>query len=263
MALDFFGEHRYSKSSKKQPNMAQTFFQFSRLSNGIPYLVTVLEVNDQVKAMAPQLVTVEIPYTAREDGLPASGELSKALRVEGAIISLLGSDFLYLGHITHAGKVKVAFHSSRPASPSLTVKTGFLQKQTVLLETRLDPQWLWFESNMAPSSVEKEIGRNQELARTLAQHGDDPSKEREIDFFAHFGAKQNALTFVNQVITCGFILDPAGISETDDQPYPFTVSLKKPGKTEPYALAEACAYLRSEAEAQQGIFDGWGCGVVK
>ncbi len=243
--------------------MEPTFYQFNRPNNGLPYLVTVRDVDGLTMSLTPHLVTAEIPFKARPDGLPDSGELSKALRIEDSIIAKLGSDFIYLGHITHSGNVKVVFHSSKAAPSNLVIKTGLLQKVTIELATRLDPQWLWFDANMAASPIEKEIGRNQALIQTLAQHGDVSSKERDIDFTSYFDTRDQAQTFADAVTANGFTLGKSGIYETDSPDQPFTVSLVKFGKAEPLALAQDCAFLRAQTEAQQGVFDGWGCGIVK
>ena len=242
--------------------MERNYFLAARTESGLPRLITVAEITNEERQQFPYVLLIDLPYRALDNELPARGELDRVVAIEEKLIATLGKDVLHLGHITFQGKMKVAFASSQEVPPSLTVKTGFLKKQTYTVEARKDPSWAWFEYNMQLTPLEIEAARLRQIIQALTSHGDVPSKAREVEFFSYFPSRELAEKFVESVKPEGFQLEPSGIHCGDHEKRPYSAVLLKTTTVESDTLANTYVYLRKQAAEFDGEFDGCGCNVV-
>ncbi|MGI8923481.1 MAG: DUF695 domain-containing protein [Fimbriimonadales bacterium] len=222
----------------------------------MPRLISVADVRSDKRERLPYAITVRLPYRAQENGLPAKGELGRVMDLEEKVMDALEPmGVLHLGHTTSNGEMKVFLYSREQVTELLTVKAGLLKKETLKLESRLDPDWSIYEMEMAPSEMEYERAKFHQLFEVLDGHGDVASKPREVDFKAIFSTETQRSAFMNDVAAEGFLPSPEPVWEGDDGK--FWCELIKTTSVEPDVICAETAYLRRKAELHGGEFDGW------
>jgi hypothetical protein len=234
---------------------------FVRQLDGQPQVITVAEAGPDERKSLPYLVLARMRVEAREDGLPADGELSRTGKIEDRVAPALKDiNALHLGHICGAGYITAALAAKSSAPEFITVKTGLLKKETVALESRHDPEWSWFAQEMEPTPVEYEMSQNIGLHQTLSEYGNDPSKERPVDFACFLPTEAARDRFVEESSQKGFRLGEEGVWSNDQKHF---VQVTCDMNTEQEAIGEKCADLRASAKNLGGDLDGWACPVVQ
>lgn len=242
--------------------MSAPYLLFSREEAGLPKIVTTVALNPEERPNLPFQVTARLPYQAKDNGLPVNDELNRVARIEDQLVEALKPlGGLHLGHITSAGAMLVAFRMPEKAPVEITVKTGLLRKEQVELISRHDPEWVWYETEMAPDEIESEMGRNQQLLITLQEHGDQHQKPRPVDFGAFFPTADARSAFLAAIHADGYRLTPVGIWEPEGT-NSFWCEVVIETDVQPRSIATRCAYLRRQARQQGGDFDGWATPIV-
>jgi len=238
-----------------------SYFIFTREESGLPKILQLAEH----KIGEPNLqfvVIARLPFKTLNNGLPAQGELSRLSLIEDKLIKeFIPTGAIHLGHITFNGVMQVVFQSIAPLPPEITIKTGLLSKQVIPLDVRRDPNWSWYYSEMAPTPVEREWARNQQLFETLRKHNDHHATPRQVDFWAYFATAEERAKFLDAVTSQGYSLTSESTAPTPS-PLPFGCEFAIVTGIEPHAIAERCAALRAETDRLNGDFDGWACPVI-
>lgn len=204
----------------------------------------------------PFLVLAKLAYEARENGLPAGKELSRVGRIEEALLEALRPHrAIDLGHITGNRVLVAAFAVGQPPPSSLTVKLGWLQKETIVLECKSDPTFSWYLSEMMPSEIEKEISISRMLLQKLVEMGDILERPRPVDFSVIFPTPETREAFLAVVLANGYrIGQPNWTSKGEEL---FWCEIVKETAIVPTTIAAHCVYLRKTAREHGGEFDGW------
>ena len=142
-------------------------------------------------------------------------------------------------------------------SSAVTVKTGLLSRQTVDLESRLDPDWLWFDNELALTPLEYEVNRNRPLLQKLGEMGDVAETPRPVDFTFYFEDDSSRQAMLRELGTQGFALNDEGCWMVSDDPRPYRFSVFLITSIKEEKIAQICGDLRDCAERHRADFDGW------
>ena len=234
---------------------------FAREEGRTVKVIQAAEVEYSERLKRPHAVTAFLPYEAQDNGLPAKGELQRLGKLEDQIeeaLRPLGA--IRAGHVNGNGAMRIVFYSRTAGPASVTVKAGLLKKETIALESRLDPEWSLFELDLEPTAIERHRSRFHTLHQTLAKHGDMFEKTRPVDFAARFPTEAARNFFMSEVRVRGF--EPSAKPTWEPAPDDFWCELVKQTPIEPNIIAPESVYLEEVARKHGGDFDGWACTVT-
>ena len=168
-----------------------TYDAFSRHEAGVPRILLVADIPQEIRDQYPYAVTTLLSYRARDNGLPLAGEFDRISALEGKIIhALRQSGYLHAGHITGNGNSRVVFYGPENGPALVEVKTGLLSKTKVELAYRHDPNWEIFRHELEPTEFEFETCRSRPLMTKLKEVGDNHATVRTVDFAAKFASNE-------------------------------------------------------------------------
>lgn len=227
--------------------------------------LTLITVNSQPVDFSryPFHVTVNLPYQAQSNGLPAGKELQRVGNLEEKLGEALGSAVIHLGHVTGRGRLRVAFRSRTAAPAELKVKTGFLKTEMIPIHSAHDPEGMIYKREMRPEGHEIELCLNHELLDVLEREGDQSHTPRWVDFSAQFPSCEARAAFVEAVVAEGFIVTDRGLWEDQGRPIEYWCEVKRETSVEADTIGRFTMFLRAEAARHQGEFDGWACPVIR
>ncbi|CAH1692202.1 hypothetical protein CHELA1G11_21045 [Hyphomicrobiales bacterium] len=108
-----------------------------------------------------------------------------------------------------------------------------------------------------PSAAAQQRMSNRDVLRALAERGDDHDAPRTIEHFAYFKTAAGRQAFISAVEKRGFAvrdIDPERRGE-------FPLVFRREDK--PAAIDSITDGLVPLIDENQGVYDGWGCEVVK
>lgn len=255
---------RISVRLQAEPGKSETnFILVERAEAGFPKIILIADLGAEERVGNKYLSLCKLPYRGRPSGLPEEQELSQAIRTEDALIKLFGKERVYVGHTFCHNVMTMAFYGAKPAPKSIVIETASGKPVKVATESRLDPKWLWFDINLRPTPIERELNDNRGLLDTLANQGDVASKTRQVDFTAYFKSRDRAVAFAAHVATKGYKLTHQGIWKAEDGSQVVGCEAALTTTLEPITMAKNCLYFRTQAAAYGGDFDGWACPVTK
>lgn len=240
------------------PEMEVEYALANRTRDGMPLLVTVAALPTTVRENRPNLLIARLPYKERPNGLPAGNELNRVGRLEEALsVSLVQKGAVHVGHFTGGGQMVAAWYGPTGIPTTHWVRTGLLSRQEIVLESRADGAWLWYDNELSLSPYEHEASRNCALLEKLSQMGDVASRVRPVDFTFFFDEEAQRQVMLSELLAEGFRIGEEGCWTSDghSQPYGMTVCLDT--SIEEETIARICASLRVRAEGHQADFDGW------
>lgn len=242
--------------------MELDYVLFSRQQQGLPILITAAIVGESLRAAHPYCLSFTLPFSKREDGLPAGQELSRVSRLEDQVCEALtdaNSSVIQVGHVTGNGVMRVFIYSDSAHQGLISVKTGLFKKEAIPIESRKDASWAVYELELEPTPMEREISTIQPVLDQLIKAGDVPSKPRVVDFAAKFPSHEKRSAFLEIVGEEGFTTTEKQLWEVAGQ---YWCELNKTTAVESETIAGHNAYLRQSAEGCGGEFDGWGCPIA-
>lgn len=129
-------------------------------------------------------------------------------------------------------------------------------------EVTEDNDWKTYFDFLYPNDYEMQTIQNQKVIANLQQHGDNSEKEREVDHWLYFPAEDNREQFIRKVEAMGYKVLSKTISE-GNKDYPYQLNISRQDNTEWSNVNEYVWELVTLAGDNGGIYDGWGCIIVK
>ncbi len=204
---------------------------------------------------------------ADADGFPSRKELDGPVAgVEDALERIAGKELggRYVGRITSGGMV--VFFSYVPnatiAKERINAALPAFNDYRFQINAKPDPEWKDYFKILYPTPEELQGLLNDGVLRNLAEHGDQHSMPREVDFLIRFADETSRARFRKAVEAAGYeIRDESHAEEPGKLPYKLQIWLDMPLDKE--TIDETCLDLMDLAEACDAKFDGWETSIMK
>lgn len=201
------------------------------------------------------------------DGFPNRKELDGPIAgVEDALARIAGKELggRYVGRITSGGMVVYFCYvpNANIARERINAGLAAFNDYRFQLSAKKDPEWKDFFKILYPNAEEMQGLANDAVLRTLAEHGDDHSISREVDFSIRFADEPSRKRFRRAVEAAGYGVRHEDLQETaETRPYELRIWLDTPVDKE--TIDDTCFDLMDLAEACNAKFNGWETSVMK
>lgn len=216
------------------------------------------------------LATATIPYTFQPDGLPIQAEWDRLSFLEDKLtneIAPYGS--ILLGRLCALGKCSITYACTCQPPQVVKLKIGFLRSELCRLEVVEDPNWTWFNLNLAPTSLEEHRFNNRSKLERMSATG---TKNWIFSFAAVFQSPDQLQVFAEQVGNAGYRVvnsEQARATVLAAREVDFWVEEEMEGGywcefsrvmgLQEESLATLCAELDKQINICGGQYGGWGC----
>lgn len=234
---------------------------------GSRFVGLIALVGAEGRERATTLGIIRIPYDAAPNGLPKQGELKRAGDIEDAVVEVLEArGAIYIGRLSGAGCMTAYFYAPSgllPDAVSVRVKSWLGKRERRLeVETRLDPMWTFYESELMPTPAECEADHSRPLLEKLREHGDKHEVPRAVDFTFIFPTGEGRADFLARMAARNIFLNREGAWENfDGEGWPYWCSVEFTTSIDSVTIGSVCADFRALARSCGGDMDGWACHV--
>ena len=242
---------------------------FIRLERGKPALISLdLDARPSGKGDDKHLCLLAMQLRqADADGFPSRKELDGPVAgVEDALERIAAKELggRYVGRITSGGMVVFFCYvpNATIAKERINAALPAFNDYRFQLNAKADPEWKEFFKILYPNPEELQGLMNDGVLRDLAEHGDQHSVPREVDFRIRFADKASRTRFRKAVEAAGYeFREESHSPELGQHPYGLQIWLEMPVDKE--SIDETCLDLMDLAEACDAKFDGWETSTVK
>lgn len=167
-----------------------------------------------------------------------------------------------IGRVRGEGDWQLYFYAPGGSVPNAEIESlvSANQSRPYWVDSKEDSEWSFYRDFLFPSDERYQWMKDRSVVERLAESGDDPSAERDIDHFVYFDNERNRTVFVDRTAAIGFRVDH--LSSHPDSTRPYGVQLIRRDRTELQAIHEAVMQLVDLANEFEGEYDGWGAPVV-
>ena len=249
--------------------MALGWNMFIRNEGGKPALIALdVDARPAGDGKDPHLCMVAMRLRqADADGFPSRKELDGPIAgVEEALARIAGKELggRYVGRITSGGMVVYFCYvpNANIARERINAGLAAFNDYRFQFNAKNDPQWAEFFRILYPTAEEMQGMANEGVLRSLAEHGDQHSIPREVDFRIAFADEASRKRFRKAVEAAGYgVRKEDRDDSSDDLPCRLQIWLEMPVDKE--TIDETCLDLMDLADACNAKFDGWETAVVK
>lgn len=242
---------------------------FLRLERGKPALISLdLDARPSGKGDDKYLCLLAMQLRqADADGFPSRKELDGPVAgVEDALERVVSKELggRYVGRITSGGMVVFFCYvpNATIAKERINAALPAFNDYRFQLNAKADPEWKDFFKILYPNPEELQGLMNDGVLQNLAEHGDQHSIPREVDFRICFADESSRTRFRKAVEAAGYeFRGESHSAESDQLPYKLQIWLEMPVDKE--SIDETCLDLMDLAEACDAKFDGWETSIVK
>ena len=226
------------------------------LDLGLKEIAPVAEKSNLIRF----LITMQKP---REDGMPNNDENERLLAIEENVVNNLSSshDAIFAGRFTSEGKRQLFFYVGDTQDCRQTVEATMSKYSTYEFEFHQeeDKKWECYLKFLYPAPHEYQIIMNGRQMRILEEQGDDASKERLVDHWIYFKTEADMQKFTAEIKKHNFEI----ISSKQDEEKIFVMNVGRMDNIEYHSVNDYVLYLWALAAECNGMYDGWGCPIVR
>lgn len=204
----------------------------------------------------------------REDGLRDANELEALGNFEDFVVDKLerSVDAIYVGRMVHDGYTELYFYVPDAAKDRLQNLGEILgdvpeYDPEWLLED--DADWSFYADFLYPDAFSRQAMLNRTLLDEIKSHGDAMDVPREIDHLAYFVTRDGAELAGARLKAAGYRLDDVEQSDDPEDEMRFSLQFHRDDPIDGENADKFCAEILEIVLEHEGIYDGWGCGIVK
>ncbi|MBP9890599.1 MAG: DUF695 domain-containing protein [Planctomycetes bacterium] len=169
-------------------------------------------------------------------------------------------DAVYIGRITHSGLREFYFYASGSQGVLQAAREVERRHPEYKLEAGSAPdnKWDQYLQVMYPAPDVLRSMHNQKVLAALAEHGDDLSKAREVDHYAHFGSPEARTEFRRKIAEKGFAMRrELNTADEESEALPFGLIVYRQHMVDAQTIDLITAELEALAQKYEGRYDGW------
>ena len=195
-----------------------------------------------------------------EHGFSKSGEYPRLMEIEDTLVPALTHETsIFVGRCTTGGQRDFFFYMDNAKGVEERVEAVMAKFEEYSWDIGLveEPGWDTYFDFLFPDDQGMDTIWNNRVRRQLEANGDESSIPREIDHWLYFPSDADRAAFISEIEPEGFsvkLLEPE-----EDKPFGILVQRSDA----PDDIDDVTWPLRELAGAHGGIYDGWGCEVVK
>ncbi len=266
--------------------MSDSSFQAPTISeNWAPYLCHIdekpafISLNLDLSLIAPVnhfnkvahlIIALEQPNA---EGFPQGKELETLYAIEDTILDALATDqqpIILAGTLKTGGVAHLFIYTTTDATEETinNVMKNQFQDYEYLLRTIDDEAWDIYNNVLYPDPYHLEVIHNQNVLRSLAEHGDNFDQPRNVDHLIYFFTKEEASQFISEAEKERFAVitqegDANIVEHSDKAGTYYSVTLVREDVITPVVLHQYVWNLVQLANKYNGHYDGWGCDVTR
>ena len=195
-----------------------------------------------------------------ENGMSKRSEHDRLLAIEDALIPALAHETcIFVGRCTTAGQRDFFFYmdNAKGVEEKVEAVMAAFDEYTWDMGLVEEPGWDTYLEFLFPDEQGMDTIWNNRVRRNLEAEGDDLAARREIDHFAQFAARADMDAFIAEAKQEGFRVTV----QEKQADKPWEVLLQRDDV--PDDIDDVTWPLRELAGAHGGVYDGWGCHVIK
>ncbi|MEO1279082.1 MAG: DUF695 domain-containing protein [Planctomycetota bacterium] len=212
----------------------------------------------------PMLVEVSVPFRrATQDGLPDALELSQLEPINDLLTAVMERelDAVSVGAMSCNGRRRWYFYTSTAECDAVVHRAFSASEYEPKWGAKSDAEWSGYKDTLYPKPEELRWIWDIRVLSELQQHGDDATRERSVDHFAHFEKRSEAERFANWCASEGFTMPSGETLTVDDGRFGVEFTHIGPATIESIHPRTSAADLA--ARQMGGEYDGWGTTVMK
>ncbi len=195
-----------------------------------------------------------------ENGMSKRSEYDRLLTIEDALVPAVTHETcIFVGRCTTGGQRDFFFYmdNAKGVEEKVEAIMGRFEEYAWDMGLVEEPGWDTYLDFLYPDEQGMDTIWNNRVRRQLAENGDDSAAPREIDHWLYFPSDHDRAAFKIEAEAEKFrvtFLEPE-----EDKPFGALVQREDA----PDDIDDVTWPLRELAGAHGGIYDGWGCSVVK
>lgn len=199
-----------------------------------------------------------------ENGFSTREEFQILCDIEDALTEAMVSlDAIQVGRLKSDGQQELFFYGPSNEDFEYTideVMSGF-PDYLYAADCTDDPEWTDYFDFLYPEPYYFQSIQNRRVIQQLEAQGNDHDKKREVDHWIYFSTETGRDRFAVEVEKNGFTV--ISKQQNEDREHPFTINISRGDTTNWDDVNEYVWFLCDTAEANEGVYDGWGCTVEK
>ncbi|WP_038035628.1 DUF695 domain-containing protein [Thermopetrobacter sp. TC1] len=212
----------------------------------------------------PNLMRVQAPFKADEDGLPLPVEEKRLEDLEDELEKWVGAiGGLYVGHVTALKHRTFFFYVScgREEAKNLVRRIALRRDEDLAFHMEPDPENRVFLDLMLPTKDERRRMRDHARIAEMRLQGDDLSCPRPVEHTARFSNRHQAIAFANWARKNRFHVDGI-LSPNAETPW-FVLQFHRRMPLIPEEIDADTAAITEMAEQLGGSYEGWSCEICR
>ncbi|MDO5105934.1 DUF695 domain-containing protein [Capnocytophaga sp.] len=202
------------------------------------------------------------------EGLSSNEEYPVLCDIEDALFEVLASkNALMAGSVKCDGFLEFWVYAQNTdgleADFGVMMKKSFANYKSGYQEFD-DSEWDTYFNFLYPDAFSMQSIMNRKLYRQLQEQGDDETVAREIDHWLYFSSQEDALAFCEKAKSLVYsILSERKLDEHPDDTHPYQVHITRQDTPSLDTMDDVVWELMEVVAPLNGIYDGWGCNIVK
>jgi uncharacterized protein (TIGR01619 family) len=212
----------------------------------------------------PDLVMCQVPVRSfRDNGLPSEDAFKSIYGFEDRAdaIARASDSNIYAGRFGVAEFVTYHYYTNAAEALIKKFETSSELKAITpfACKAMADPQWSYYFDFLYPQPETRNSIENEKVREALRNAGDNGSEPRKVDHYAYFKDLASVEKYAQFVLQHQYAIERE--STEPDERGQWLLLFSKSQK--PIEIDSETWALRQEAVTLQGIYDGWGCPVVR
>lgn len=214
----------------------------------------------------PVLIWVSIKMNApREDGLSSNEESEKLYEIEDHLAEQLKNkmESIYIGRLTSQGNRDLYFYFDNRLLFDKAISDVMVNYPDYEYDfgTKEDPEWSVYLDFLFPLPPQYQAMQNRRVLGNLESNGDDHNKPREVDHYLYFNTEDGRENFVSSIQDKEFTVRNKDTKTEGNHRFMLHLTVFEPVDYD--RINERTINLSESVANFNGIYDGWGCPIVK
>jgi len=205
-------------------------------------------------------ITMQNP---QENGLSSDEESELLFALEDNVVNdiINECDAIYAGRLTSAGMRQLYFYVGDAEKCQKTVVRSMSKYPSYEFDFgyKEDKKWSAYFDFLFPLPNEIQMIMSGRVIRQLEQQGDNLTKERMVDHWIYFDTEHDMQNYISEIKKQGFKV----INSEQDEDKSYVLHVERLDKVDYHSVNDYVLYLWELAGEHNGVYDGWGCNVIK